>query len=156
MRLLGGSKMRYAIAIVMVLAISAMAGFDIGLGMTAVTESQSAADYGWTGTVSGNIPLFGLEWATRAIGTITYPAYSHHPVMTATVTGTGAMMLDGNMGMEAGGGVQYRDDTEEWNPVIYYGWVYELTSGHDIRPFFQYSMNARDTFQAGFLVTFGN
>lgn len=148
--------MKYAIAIVMVLTISAMAGFDLGIGMTAVNESQSAADYGWTGTVSSNMPFFGIEWATRAIGTITYPTYSNHPVMAATVTGTAGIMMDGNMGMEAGGGIQYRDDTEEWAPVVYYGWIYELDSGHDIRPFVQFAFSDRETVQAGFLITFGN
>jgi hypothetical protein len=153
--------MRYAIVIMGLLALTAMAGYDLGLGFTAVTEEQSAADYGWTATLGSSVELLGIDWGTRLMGTVTYPEYSHQYAVTGEVLGTAGYMIDEEFGMEAGAGIEYGNeiartmDDEEWVPIIYYGWIFELDSGHDIRPFVEFSLNDRETVQAGFLVTFG-
>lgn len=153
--------MKKTIIAMLVLAVVAFAGFDMGLGFTAVTEEQSAADYGWTATLGSSVEILGIDWGTRLIGTITYPEYSNYPSMTGEVLGTAGLMFSDTFGMELGGGVEYGNaearmlDEDEWIPEAYYGWVFELDSGHDVRPFVEFSLNERETVQAGFLVTFG-
>lgn len=145
--------MKY-LMITLLLASISMAGFDMGIGMTVVTEKQSASDYGWTGTLSSSLDLLGIEWSTRALGSIHYPAYDFHPIMSGTIIQTAMVMLDSEMGMEAGGGMMFADD--EWSPVVYYGLAFPLSSGHDVRPFVSVSFSDRETVQAGFIVSFGN
>jgi hypothetical protein len=153
--------MKKTIIAMLVLALAAFAGFDMGIGMTVVTEKQSAADYGWTGTLGSSVELMGIDWGTRLIGTITYPEYTNHKTITAEVIGTAGYMLDDTFGMELGVGIEYGNaearmlNEDTWVPEIYYGWVFELDSGHDVRPFVEFSLNERETIQAGFLVTFG-
>lgn len=153
--------MRYLTAM-MILAAMAFAGADMGLGVTIMTEAESTADYGWNGSVAAGYDLLGVDWGTRLMGTVYYPEHSRHIAITGTVLGTGLVMLDSEAGFELGGGIQYGNEyaraefEDTYLPVFYYGMDFALESGHHVKPFAMFTIEAeRKTVQAGFLLTFG-
>ncbi len=153
--------MRILIVAVLLVSLSSFAApVGLGMGLTVVNEKQSAADYGWTGTLEGGAELLGIDWE-QDHGNHLLSRYSHHPGMTALGLASGTVMLESNFGMEFGGGMQYRNDKirmvddDEFVPVLYHGWRFDLPSGHSIRPFCLFTLNERETIQAGFLVSFG-
>lgn len=158
--------MKKLIPTLLLLTVLAFAGFDadLGLGATIMTEAESDCDYGWTGTVSSGFELFSVDLGTRLLGTIYYPEHgiADHAAMTGTVLGTIGYDIDSECGMEIGSGIQYRNEyartveEEEYSPVFYYGWKFMLGSGHTVRPFTMWTIDAeRRTVQAGFLFGFG-
>lgn len=135
---------------------------DIGLGATVMTEAESDADYGWTGSVSSGLEMFGLDLGTRAMGTVYYPEHSHSAAITGAVLGEIGIPLDEEFAVVLGAGMQYGNDEaradadDEWLPVFNIGYDFALTSGHHVKPFAMWTLEAeRKTVQAGFLVTFG-
>lgn len=158
--------MKNLIAALVLIACMAFAGIvegDLGLGATIVTEAQSDCDYGWTATASSGVNLFwGLEAGTRLMGTVYYPEHSHHPAITGTALGELTFRLDDEFGIELGGGIQYGNDEaraendDEHLPVLRLGYDFTLASGHHVKPFAMWTIDAdRKTVQAGFLFTFG-
>lgn len=157
-----GEQMKLLITMVLLISLSSFASpVGLGLGMTVINEKQSSADYGWTGVVEAGTGFLGIDWGARFMGSIYYPRYSNHPGTSALGVASGTVMLESNFGMEVGGGMQYRSeevrmaDEDEFVPVLYHGWRFDLGSGHTVRPFCLFTLNERETIQAGFLVSFG-
>lgn len=154
--------MKLLITIVLLISMSSFATpVGLGLGMTVINEKQSAADYGWTGVVEAGTGFLGIDWGARFMGSIYYPRYSNHPGTSALGVASGTVMLESNFGMEVGGGMQYRSEEvrmveeDSFVPVLYHGWRFDLASGHTVRPFCLFTLNERETIQAGFLLSFG-
>ena len=156
--------MKATILLLAMITVSSYAfSAGMGLGVTVMTEAQSDADYGWTGTLSSGAEFLGIDWGARLMGTIYYPEHGavDHAAITGTVLGTGLVNLDSECAIELGGGIQYGNeyartiDEASYLPVFYYGMDFSLASGHHIKPFTMITIGAeRKTVQAGFLFTF--
>lgn len=155
-------KAAILLVVMATLAMAFSAGMNLGLGTTVVSESQSVADYGWTGTVGSTLRISGVDFHTRLLGTVYYPEHSHHAAMTGTVLGSIGVPLDDEFAIEVGGGIQFGNEDartevdEDALPVVFLGYDFTLASGHHVEPFAMWTLEGeRKTVQAGFLITFG-